>query len=488
MESLKLPKEDEERESDEEVVDENKVKVSSTNCSEEMSRDQSFQSETLVIASNSEDMDVKPTITSTSLASLVTPELKIEQFGSSKQEVIGCVTPQAQAQLQGQAEYSYSSTELLPVPIQQSLSSSITPTPLPAQHHDNNSCTLDVNQQNSSQQILEPAHALLKTPSLDEYNWRKYGQKPVKNNNSSRSYYRCTYINCHAKKKVERCDQSDRVIEIVYKGGHTHDPPQKIRRTEARICSSTVGAISSPEPGEGIVAIDCPPTNLDSPSTPRRKLKHASSQQKLHSSEDCASNDIVKNEVSVDISNAKRRFKGQSVEDSLYKTTVKEPKIVVQASGDVGVSGDGYRWRKYGQKMVKGNSNPRSYYKCTSAGCPVRKHVERATDDTTFMISYEGKHDHDMPVPKKNQDPPIAALVSAATSMNNAQLQKCEPLMSPISSTQSAMDVASPKSSTQLSMDVEREVASEKTSEIGPEKALESARTLLSIGIELRPC
>lgn len=37
----------------------------------------------------------------------------------------------------------------------------------------------------------------------------------------------------------------------------------------------------------------------------------------------------------------------------------KKPKFVVHAAGDVGISGDGYRWRKYGQKMVKGNSNPR---------------------------------------------------------------------------------------------------------------------------------
>lgn len=38
----------------------------------------------------------------------------------------------------------------------------------------------------------------------------------------------------------------------------------------------------------------------------------------------------------------------------------KKHKFVVHAAGDVGISGDGYRWRKYGQKMVKGNPNPRS--------------------------------------------------------------------------------------------------------------------------------
>lgn len=44
--------------------------------------------------------------------------------------------------------------------------------------------------------------------------------------------------------------------------------------------------------------------------------------------------------------------------DSLLKPG-KKPKFVVHAAGDVGISGDGYRWRKYGQKMVKGNPHPR---------------------------------------------------------------------------------------------------------------------------------
>ncbi|PNT49319.1 hypothetical protein POPTR_002G123300v4 [Populus trichocarpa] len=60
---------------------------------------------------------------------------------------------------------------------------------------------------------------------------------------------------------------------------------------------------------------------------------------------------------------------------------------------------DDYSWRKYGQKPIKGSPHPRGYYKCSSVrGCPARKHVERALDDSMMLIvTYEGEHNHSHP-------------------------------------------------------------------------------------------
>lgn len=60
-------------------------------------------------------------------------------------------------------------------------------------------------------------------------------------------------------------------------------------------------------------------------------------------------------------------------------------------------SEDGYNWRKYGQKQVKGSEYPRSYYKCTHPNCQVKKKVERAHEGHITEIIYKGVHNHPKP-------------------------------------------------------------------------------------------
>ena len=38
---------------------------------------------------------------------------------------------------------------------------------------------------------------------------------------------------------------------------------------------------------------------------------------------------------------------------------IREPRVVVQTLSEIDILDDGYRWRKYGQKLVRGNPNPR---------------------------------------------------------------------------------------------------------------------------------
>jgi len=60
-------------------------------------------------------------------------------------------------------------------------------------------------------------------------------------------------------------------------------------------------------------------------------------------------------------------------------------------------SEDGYNWRKYGQKNVKGNEYIRSYYKCSYPNCLVKKQVERSQNGRITDITYLGNHDHPKP-------------------------------------------------------------------------------------------
>ncbi|KAK1382085.1 WRKY domain-containing protein [Heracleum sosnowskyi] len=76
----------------------------------------------------------------------------------------------------------------------------------------------------------------------------------------------------------------------------------------------------------------------------------------------------------------------------------KEPRFAFMTKSEIDHLEDGYRWRKYGQKAVKNSPYPRSYYRCTTQKCTVKKRVERSFQDpSTVITTYEGTHNHHLP-------------------------------------------------------------------------------------------
>ena len=61
-------------------------------------------------------------------------------------------------------------------------------------------------------------------------------------------------------------------------------------------------------------------------------------------------------------------------------------------AGDVNM--DGYKWRKYGQKLLTFSQKYREYFKCTHPGCPAKKHVEVVPDTGVIIASSSTPHDH----------------------------------------------------------------------------------------------
>ncbi|KAL5219087.1 hypothetical protein ABZP36_019771 [Zizania latifolia] len=286
-------------------------------------------------------------------------------------------------------------------------SASVTPTQeiptLPSHTGNNNIESTEV-----SQGFQTPALTIDK-PADDGYNWRKYGQKAVKGGDYPRSYYKCTHLSCPVKKKVERSSDGQ-ITQIIYRGQHNHQRPPKRRSkdggsllNEEDVSSEKEDASARSEQGsqDHSGKFEASNDGIAGPSSSRR----GDGGDQLSASSD--SEDEVKVEG------------GDAGDGNANKRHVPAPaqRIIVQTTSEVDLLDDGYRWRKYGQKVVKGNPHPRSYYKCTYQGCDVKKHIERSSQDSKAVITtYEGKHNHDVPAARNTRHSAANANVSSSSN------------------------------------------------------------------------
>ncbi|RLN34620.1 WRKY transcription factor SUSIBA2-like [Panicum miliaceum] len=245
--------------------------------------------------------------------------------------------------------------------------------------------TSEMNQINSSENAAQETQTdnVAEKSAEDGYNWRKYGQKHVKGSENPRSYYKCTHPNCEVKKLLER-SLDGQITEVVYKGRHNHPKPQPNRRLAAGSVPSSQGE----ERYDGAAPVEDKPSNI-----------YPNLCNQVHSA---GMIDPAPGPASDD--------DGDGGGGRPYP-------------GDDANEDDDLDSKRRNFNPAWKTQKRKSYYKCTHTGCPVRKHVERASHDPKSVITtYEGKHNHEVPASRNASHEMSAAPMKPAVHPINSSM------------------------------------------------------------------
>ncbi|KAK1548998.1 hypothetical protein Q3G72_017311 [Acer saccharum] len=142
---------------------------------------------------------------------------------------------------------------------------------------------------------------------------------------------------------------------------------------------------------------------LNNPATPNSSSISCSSNEAVNNNDN--NQEQSNNKLGGDDDNDDQEHDQDKTKKQLLKPKKKnqkrqrEPRFAFMTKSEVDHLDDGFRWRKYGQKAVKNSPHPRSYYRCTTPACGVKKRVERSSDDPTIVVTtYEGQHSHPSPI------------------------------------------------------------------------------------------
>lgn len=216
-------------------------------------------------------------------------------------------------------------------------------------------------------------------PAKDQFRWRKYGQKLVKGSDHPRSYFKCSTKTCTAKKYHEKLDETTveddppvARFRTIYLGTHVHPVVEKLKS----VVSSSEEFISRVSDNFGAVQ-HAPPT---SPGAVVAEIMEMTDPSSEHDPEPST-----------------RKNARQTASKKRVSAASSEPtnKLILLVPKHVDPNADGFPWRKYGRKSIKGSDIPREYFRCSRVDCPVKKQVE-PHNDGAHSVTYEYCHNHDI--------------------------------------------------------------------------------------------